>query len=147
VGESAFVDDVRHQLVAEGWLTAVARVNAETVVVRALRGDGRGPSKLLAMVVDDADAAVTTDHVRYLVDGAEESGADAALLTALGTVTDRAHRTAAEAGVAVVSPATLRSDDVRTTVLDVLEGERLVRSEGERQSRDEDEGESPTSEE
>lgn len=121
---SPFLDDVRQRLVAEGWVTASARVNAETVVVRALREDGRGPSKLLAMVVDDADAAVTADHVRYLVAGAEDAGADATLLTALATVTDRAHRTADDAGVAVVSPGTLRDDSLETTVLDVLSGVR-----------------------
>lgn len=124
MSESPFVDDVRHQLVAEGWVTAVARVNAETVVVRALRQDGRGPSKLLAMVVDDGDAAVTADHVRYLVSGADEAGADATLLTALATVTDRAHRTADDEGVAVVSPSTFRDDDVQTTLLEVLGGQR-----------------------
>ena len=117
---SPFLDDVRQRLVAEGWVTASARVNPETVVMRALREDGRGPSKLLAMVVDDADAAVTADHVRYLVAGAEEAGADAMLLTSLATVTDRAHGTAEGAGVAVVSPSTLRENDVETTVLDVL---------------------------
>jgi len=124
VTASPFLDDVRQRLVAEGWVTACARVNPETVVVRALRGDGRGPSKLLAMVVDDADAAVTADHVRYLVTGAEESGADATLLTALATVTDRAHQSADDAGVAVVSPSTLRDDGVRTTVLEVVDRER-----------------------
>lgn len=121
---SSFLADVRQRLVAEGWVTATARVNPETVVVRALRGDGKGPSKLLAMVVDDADAAVTADHVRYLVAGAQEADADATLLTALAPVTDRAHRTADDAGVAVVSPSTLRDDDVETTVLDVLSGVR-----------------------
>ena len=117
---SPFLDDVRQRLVAEGWVTASARVNPETVVVRALREDGEGPSRLLAMVVDDADAAVTADHVRYLAAGAEDAGADATLLTALATVTDRAHRAAADAEVAVVSPSTMRDDDVQTSVLDVL---------------------------
>jgi len=120
VAASPFLDDVRQRLVAEGWVTACARVNPETVVVRALRGDGEGPSRLLAMVVDDADTAVTADHVRYLVAGADDAGADATLLTSLATVTDRAHQSADDAGVAVVSPSTLRDDDVETTVLDVL---------------------------
>jgi len=121
VAASPFLDDVRQRLVAEGWVTASARVNPETVVLRALREDGRGPSKLLVMVIDDADAAATADHVRYLVAGAEDADADATLLTSLAPVTDRAHRTADEAGVAVVSPSTLRNDDLDTTVLDVLE--------------------------
>ncbi|SEV87362.1 hypothetical protein [Halobacterium jilantaiense] len=117
---SPFLDDVRQRLVAEGWVTASARVNSETVVMRALREDGKGPSKLLAMVVDDADAAATADHVQYLIRGAAEASADATLLTSLATVTDRAHRTADDAGVAVVAPSTLRDDTLDTTVLDVL---------------------------
>lgn len=120
MADPPFLDDVRQRLVAEGWLTASARVNPETVVMRALREDGKGPSRLLVMVVDDADAAVTSDHVRYLVRGAEDAGADATLLTALATMTDRAHQTADDAGVAVVSPSTLRNDDLDTSVLNVL---------------------------
>lgn len=139
MAESPFVDDVRYQLVAEGWLTALARVNASTIVVRALREDGRAPSKLLAMVVDDSDTAVTTDHVSYLVSGAEETDADATLLTALGPVTDHAHRAADARGVAVVSPSTLRDDDVQTTVLDILRADRAGGSEAAS-------GESPASE-
>jgi hypothetical protein len=121
VPDSGFVDDVRHHLVKEGWVTASARVRPEAAVVRALREDGRGPSRVLVMVVDDPDGAVLADHVKYLVRGAEEKDAGATLLTSLAEVTDRAHRAADARDVAVVAPSIFRDDDVETTILEILE--------------------------
>ncbi|CAP13841.1 hypothetical protein [Halobacterium salinarum] len=117
---SPVVDDLRYQLVAEGWMTAHARVNPTTVMVRALRGDGQHPLRLLVLVGDDSTATVTERHVAYLVAGAGDTDADATLLTALGRITDGAHRAAEANGVAVVAPATIRNDDVDTTIHDIL---------------------------
>jgi hypothetical protein len=120
VSDSAFVESVRHHLVAEGWVTANARVSHDAAVVRALREDGRGPSRVLVMVVDDPESAVLADHVKYLVSGMMEQDASAGLLTSLAPVTDRAHGAADDHGVAVVAPSIFRDDSVETTVLEIL---------------------------
>jgi len=137
VADSPFVDAVRHHLVSEGWVTARTRLNDATVVVRALREDGRGPDRVLVMVVDDPDAAVVTDHVARLVAGAERRDA-AALLTSLATITDRAHRAADARDVAVVEPSVFRDSSVETTVLEILEADR--REDGDREGDGREEG-------
>ena len=89
---------------AQDWSANISELREGVYMILGSRGSDSGSERLLLMIVCEPESAVTVDHIKYLLNKANEKGADSAGLTTKVQINDEAQQAIEEYNISTITP-------------------------------------------